>query len=110
MSADNGVYILRTVRNRKEEPKGCWVQTPQHYVWRIAHTQAIDNFEWYQENEPYNLGAYMKEIWGTSPVYMSQEAAVLAANKLLNELLRGGLTVEYGVEHIQTGLKMYGDM
>ena len=106
MSSDNGVYILRTVRDRKEEPKGCWVQSDRYYVWRVTHAQAIDNFEWYMRNDPHNLGAYMKDVWGKSPVFMNEQEALVYAHNLAKDIE----PLEYGVSNIDTDLKFYGDM
>ena len=57
MSADNGIYILKTTRNRRKVG-AAWIQCEPHFVYRVAYTNAIDNFNWLKENKLYNLGAY----------------------------------------------------
>ena len=77
MSADNGIYILRTVRNRREVNTGHWVNDGgQHYVWRVVETGGIDNFDYYSDEQPYNLGAYMQMVWKDSPVFLDEKEAL----------------------------------
>lgn len=111
MSADNGVYILQTVRTRRESPErpGRYTKCEPHHVYRVAHTQAVDNFEYYQENEPHNLGAYMQQVWGNSPVFESHEKALLHASGIAKEVTDSGFPLEYGVSTIETDLKFFGD-
>ncbi len=99
MSADNGVYILRTIRTWKKE-NGTYIHIPQEYVYRVAFASAIDNFKWYKENQPYNLGYYMWKIWGSSIVFTDFEKALNTAY----EITRRGLPTEYGVNRIDTDL------
>lgn len=107
MSADNGIYILSTIRNRRETSPGCWERGEQHRVYRVAHAQAIDNFEWYENNEPYNLGAYMVETWGKSLVYTTFEAALHAAEELAKTIdyLEYGVTAMTNRQYV-----FYGDL
>lgn len=37
MSADNGVYVIKTKRTAKEGPKGTWTNRVENFVFRIAH-------------------------------------------------------------------------
>lgn len=105
MSADNGVYILSTVRHSKQEGIA-WVKCDSYQVYRVAHAQAIDNLEYYKEKEPHNLGAYMQDTWGTSPVYQDKDQAIIAAHKIADSID----VLEYGVSMIETNLKFYGDL
>ncbi len=107
MSSDNGVYILRTLRTRKETQKGVWSKSEPYSVWRVAHVGAIDNFDWYLNNATYNLGAYMKDIWGNSPVFESEDEAITYANILAKDIE----PLEYGVSVINVPYDMifYGD-
>jgi hypothetical protein len=106
MSADNGIYVLKTIRNRRNEGTA-WVQSEPHFVYRVAHTSAIENFEWYKENKPYNLGAYMVEVWGKSKVYTDSNQAIAEALKLAESIEN----LEYGVSVIDaTDMIFYGDM
>jgi hypothetical protein len=110
MSSDNGIYILSTIRTRKYvkgERFDHWetVESP-YVVYRVAEMSAIDNFDWYEKNQNYNLGAYMKSVWGSSPVYETEEEALSAANELEKSLP----LCEYGISHIRTQYIFYGDM
>jgi hypothetical protein len=107
MSADNGIYILSTIRNRRETSQGCWGERFEHRVYRVAHAQAIDNFQWYKDHEPYNIGAYMVDTWGKSVVYTSAEDALHAAEELAKTIEY----LEYGIVSItNTQYVFYGDL
>ena len=54
MSADNGIYVLQT---RKAVSCG-YIE----YEYRIAHTQAIDNFDYYEKISTKKLKEYMADI------------------------------------------------
>lgn len=110
MSADNGIYILSTIRKMKEDRPGEWQKCEPYRVYRVAHAQAIDNFDWYSEKEPHNLGAYMKEVWGRSEVFTDRDAAHKRAVEILEEIYSENLPVEYGIQFIDTDLVFYGDM
>ncbi len=105
MSADNGVYVLSTIRNRKQDGIA-WVACEPHKVYRVAEAGAIDNFGWHELNQPYNLGAYMQSIWGQSEVYDNKDDALLVAHKIEESLD----ICEYGVSVIDTDYVFYGDM
>ena len=105
MSADNGIYILKTIRTRKLDGFA-WVKTEPYPVYRVAHVGAIDNFDWYKENQSYNLGAYMKDIWGNSPVYENKAEALGYASQMEKDIR----ILEYGISTIETDYVFYGDM
>lgn len=100
MSADNGIYILKTTANhRRSNENGCemWTKTDSPIsVWRVAHVQGIDNLGWYLENEIYNLGFYLHSEFGDSPIFYSENEADSHADKLQADI---GYT-EYGIGHI----------
>jgi hypothetical protein len=104
MSADNGIYILSTVKKSKMEGN-FHVKTTPYTVYRVAYTQAIDNFEWYKQYELYNLGAYMLQTWGQSEVYNTYEEALAAASTLAKQYSY----LEYGISDIETDLTFFGD-
>ncbi len=107
MSADNGIYILKTKRTALESPKGVWTNRVENFVYRIAHAQAIDNLDFYKRKQPYNLGAYMKDVWGKSEVFTDESKALLAAHNLSEEFDY----VEYGVQRIDMSeYVFYGDI
>lgn len=105
MSADNGIYVLATIKNTKIVDNGV-TKCSNYKVYRIAYAQAIDNFDWYKENESHNLGNYIKEIWGDSEVFEDKGKALLAAH----ELAEKSDYLEYGVSVIDTDLRFYRDM
>lgn len=105
MSADNGVYVLETIRTRKMEGNAS-VKCEPYKIWRVAYATAIDNFEWYKVNQHYNLGTYMMEIWGKSDVFEDKDKAYLAAHNIAE----GIENLEYGVSVIKTDMVFYGDM
>ncbi len=106
MSADNGVYVLRTIRSFKETSKGCWEKTQPYYVYRVAIALAIDSFYYYKENQLHNLGAYMVSTWKNSPLFDDQDKAMQYAHALEKELP----ICEYGVCSIDTDYTFYGDL
>lgn len=107
MSADNGIYVLVTKRTRTQENGVIINDGKEHLVYRVAHVQAIDNFGWYEENQIYNLGTYMKETWGASEVYKTPEAAMAKAF----EMSKLYPILEYGIQVIEAkDMIFYGDM
>lgn len=81
MSGDNGIYVLRTstryVRGPSDQYGGSYYinQFKDVPVWRVAHIQGIDNLSWYEENQPYNVGAYLYNEWGDcTPFYTEEDA------------------------------------
>ena len=84
MSADNGVYILHTRDSHKivahETEFGIQYSELNTFgegidAYRVAHAQAIDNFDYYESKQPYMLGKYMWDVWSRSPVFYDLEEA-----------------------------------
>lgn len=104
MGSDNGVYILQTMRDTVVE--NGWVEKCEPYpVWRVAHVTAIDNFYYYQDEEIYNLGAYMAEVWGKSPSFTTKEEAFSFAQRVIEAVGH----VEYGISFIETDYHFFLD-
>ena len=104
MSADNTIVVLGTVSEYKQE--GSWRhRVPKYKVYRVAEVQAWDNFEWYKENQPYNLGYYLWSEFKDCIVYDSLEHAVGIA-ELLQEQTD---FVEYGIQVVNTEYVFPGD-
>ena len=104
MSADNTIVVLGTVSEYKQE--GPWrLRVPKYKVYRVAHVQAWDNFDWYKENQPYNLGHYLWSEFKGSKVYRSRDRALDAAGRLLECF---GY-VEYGIQAVETEYVFPGD-
>lgn len=95
MSADNCIVILKTTDKFKKENKYTSTNTFGKGIiaYRVAHIQAMDNFDWYAENEIHNLGYWMQcEFGDSAPLYDPDEAYKIA-HKLLNSIPY----VEYGI-------------
>lgn len=87
MSADNCIAILHTKEQFKVEKQGEFVSWKNMFddkidVWRVTHAQGIDNFDWYEKEQIYMLGAYMLDVWGTSPIFYDKKEAYNYANEL----------------------------
>ncbi|MFZ2494816.1 MAG: hypothetical protein WAW60_03545 [Candidatus Saccharimonadales bacterium] len=89
MSADNGVYVLRTRR-----PDGT-------LEYRVAHRQNIENIYWDEKSERY--GAQLNPEWtrkffGGSEVFTDLAKVFQAAGNLLMEQMEDFGYVEYGLK------------
>jgi hypothetical protein len=104
MSADNGIYILKTLSTTLGDKGGRSRHTDPCPVYRVAEAQAIDNFDFYEREQPYNIGAYLKEVWGDSPIFLSESEAWAYAG----DLSRGCSILEYGTSLIETDYIFYG--
>lgn len=62
-------------------------------VWRVAHAQGIDNLEWFEENEPYNVGAFLLCVFEESPLFFDHNDALAHAQKMASEYD----ILEYGI-------------
>lgn len=103
MSADNCIAILHTKEKFKvtdycDGIPYAWENLRDTPVdtWRVVHTQAIDNFDWYEKHQPYMIGHYMVTVWGHSKIFYNQEDARVYAR----ELLDNAVYVEYGIVYI----------
>ena len=99
MSADNGIYILVTKDSHKKTSEYCWTNTFGEGVkaYRVAEAGAIDNLQWYEENQPYNVGYFLHSVFGSAKVVYTQEEASKIATEIEKEI---GYT-EYGVNQIE---------
>jgi len=108
MSADNGVYILKTFTNKIRENNSVRFVKDKYPVYRIVHTTGIDNFDFYENHQPENIGAYLFNIWGKSEVYTDENKALSQAHLMALEIEKHG-PLEYGVHLIKTDYTFYGD-
>jgi hypothetical protein len=111
MSADNGVYILGSKRSFVELTPGTYSRVKEYDVYRVAYTQGFDSFYWYNNNQPYNTGSFLYEVFKDSPVFMSAEDALHYASKLAEEVDY----LEYGITVVDTSMlgknfMMFGDL
>jgi len=105
VSADNTIVILQTWSNVEWlDGYACKCVEP-YKVWRVAHVQAWDNFEWFKENQPYNVGAFLDNIFGKCKKHKTLDAALVEANNLYEEI---GY-VEYGIQVVNTDYYLYGE-
>ena len=77
MSADNGIYVLKSRSKFKETSPGFFERQDDYIdIWRVAHVQGIDNLDWFKEHQPWNVGAYLYFVFeGQSKIYYSREEA-----------------------------------
>lgn len=92
MSADNGIYVLASKTSDVSEGIGVLI-SPLKEVWRVAHAQAIENFDYYREERPDEFDEYLKYVWGASEVFASYGDALVAAHNLADKYP----VLEYGV-------------
>lgn len=111
LSADNGVYILRTTsRFRKQTGRGGMDMYENQFtdipVWRVAHLQAIDGLSWYEEHQPYNVGAFLHQSWGKCEPFYDEDSVKLEAARIASEISY----LEYGIATIdRRDLTLFGD-
>ena len=105
MSADNVIIILQTWSKHKSCGKGCIKNVEPYEIYHVFHTQAWDNFYWYEEHEPYNVGAYLLQEIKNSKRFTDREKARLYANELYSKIV----FVEYGIQFVETEYYLYGD-
>jgi hypothetical protein len=83
MSADNGVYILKT--------KGS-----DGYEYRVSYAMAIENIEY----EP-DYGRFNKEmlimIFGKSPVFYDETKSLKEACRIKDSVINNDFWLEYGI-------------
>ena len=83
MSADNAVVIIKTKRTAKYHGNGYWEMQKPNYVYRLAEMQAVDQLDWVEQNQLYNFGALLKDVFGSSEVYEMLDEAMDKANIML---------------------------
>lgn len=88
MSADNGIYILRT---RRAPIKRGNTYENQHgkFEYRVAHCSAIDNIDY--------SDLYLPLYFGNSKVFHSPDEAFAEAQRKVSEIENGGWFTEYGI-------------
>lgn len=89
MSADNGVYILKTPARPIKKSDGWYINQHGKFEFRVAHCQAIDNV--------YYSDLYIPLLFADSKVYSSKEEALAQAIKIHDSLV----ICEYGISTIE---------
>lgn len=82
MSADNGIYILKTKA------------TDDKHEYRIAYACAIENC-FLEDGLP-----FVCQIFRDKPPLRSEKSVEKVTRKMKNELLKDGYHIEYGITHI----------
>lgn len=102
MSADDAIVILKT--KDKFQKIGF-----NHYkkmfdkgiiAYRVAHIQAMDNFEFYKEKESHNLGYWMHNRFSVCEVFYNEEDAYLKAQSLYDKAIKDFGYSAYGIQTI----------
>lgn len=83
MSADNGIYILKTEGDE----------------FRVAHCQAIENLTY---GDPGGDEEYMLLLFSDSEVFGDEQEAMMKAKELYDEIMADEFcpVVEYGIQFI----------
>lgn len=92
MSADNGVYILKSPTSSG------------NFEFRVAHAQAIENL-WY-DYEKHKMTKEiqdqpLKDYFDRCNIRDSIESALDIAHKIYDEITKCGAPVEYGIQIIE---------
>ena len=107
MSADNGVYILRTLVDENDTSKG--------YEYRVTEMQAVENIFWDSEvfgkngwgqesNNPEVHIRNARKMW-TGKMYLDERDALVRADELAQEILSSFGILEYGISTIEINKK-----
>jgi hypothetical protein len=96
MSADNGVYILKSRAPMVKSDDGWgWVHPPHGHEYRVAHCCAIDNLDY--------SDLYLPLYFGRSKVYIDQKEAVKEAERIYDEIMESDFPiVEYGISFVES--------
>lgn len=97
MSADNGIYILKS-------PKG------DGFEFRIIHAQAIENIEYEPDREGYNTQE-LKRYFGKAKVFDNKEGAWKLAFEIEQDILSDDFCpiLEYGISSISLPFEFPGE-
>ena len=91
MSADNGVYILETLKKDK----------PNTFEFRVAHLQAVENVDWDQKQKCETEDDQIRiknarKMWKNCKIFTSKKDALTFASDVLDELM----ICEYGISFV----------
>ena len=90
MSADNGIYILKTPKPRFNN----------EFEYRVTECSAIDNIDYYPPGSE-KRDAMVVLYFGKSDFYGSLDAAMQEATRIYTELMSGPFPIcEYGISVI----------
>lgn len=96
MSADNGIYILRTNRDRKDtEDENKNIIGLGFYEYRVAYASAIDNIFYYKDGSQ-EYFAKLVSYFGECKIFYNENEAWLYAK----EVYKQEDVLEYGVSQI----------
>ena len=108
MSADNGIYILKTLKTLKTL-KG------YGFEYRVAHLQGVENYQWddtKQNPDKDYVGDYTDDpdvqiinarlLWKDCAVHTDQDAAWKVAEAIYDDIMKDDMCpiVEYGISVI----------
>lgn len=80
MSADNGIYILVTMDQFKDEYPD-WVDMFDKPIkaYRVAYAFGIDDLNYIEKNQLYMVGKFLHDVWGRSRVFYEEGEAMKEA-------------------------------
>lgn len=110
MSADNGIYILKTLKGDGHEYRVAHLQAVGNYLWKrcSVHGSEYDflNCEECNNcnecNDPKEHIANAREMWNKSDVYVSKDEAFTKANEIYDTIINDDFCpiLEYGISYI----------
>lgn len=98
MSADNGIYILRTISGNNPKRR--------HYEYRVEHLQAIENYMWDDDTnaqtEDQNVWIVnARKMWSNCIVHSSINRAMTVAKTMKDLVMKSECPIlEYGISTI----------
>lgn len=94
MSADNGIYILRTLSEKEGE-----------FEYRVVHTQCIENIHYFPEGSK-EWEDTLLDYFGQCIVYNDEEGAWKEAKKIYDDIMNDYFGIlEYGISTIHMCIK-----
>ena len=109
MSADNGIYVLRTLKPSTLDVDG---NAHANYEYRVRHLQAVENVDWdetkknpdvdyvgdYTDNDDVRI-RNAREMWKDCQVFTDYAEATKEAQRQYDEVMNDDFCpiVEYGI-------------
>ena len=100
MSADNGIYILKTSLPQNASICG------DGFEYRVAYHSAIDNVDWDDEKKEQSDDSNVRiknarEMWKNCKVFLFEKEALAEAAEQYHSFMKDGGYLEYGISFIE---------